>query len=80
MDNEPKPNPDTQFQGFAELSFGELARATSFDQMQLLIARHAYTLVRHAVEHIDPKHLDVLGLEETVQRIPDLTSWNGEQK
>jgi hypothetical protein len=42
------------------------------------IAECDYDLVKHTVEHIDPKDLDVLGIEETVQRIPDLTTWSKE--
>jgi hypothetical protein len=82
---------DTQFHGFACMVWEEIMqliladnrhidRGTMPDPYRNLIARHAYDLVGHTVEHIDPKDLDVLGLEETVERIPDMTELPKEQE
>lgn len=58
---------------------GKTWRKKCIPAWQKIIARHDYELAKHTIEHLDPKDLDVLGLEETVQRIPDLTAWTEEQ-
>jgi hypothetical protein len=72
---------ETQFQGFAKLLTDELIKyltsraGLTLDEIEQewheVIARRAYDLVCHA--QADPKDLDVLGLEEAIQRIPDMT-------
>jgi hypothetical protein len=80
--NKPKDPRETQFRGYTELLMNEIKDRAYIDSgeedIYEAIVRHAYDLVKHTVEHIDPKDLDVLGIEETVHRIPDLTEWTEE--
>jgi len=72
---------DTQFQGFAKLLLDEMDNVDGIyidtylehwrEAWQDIIARRAYDLVKHA--QADPKDLDVLGFEEAIGRIPDMT-------
>jgi hypothetical protein len=76
---------DTQFQGFAKLLFEELQAIeieglkNSWNNLDVYrrqreaIARRAYDLARHAALHIDEQACDVLGFEDAMQRIPDMT-------
>ena len=78
-------NRDTQFQGFAKLLLQEMletdlgyTRTVHWREgMEKIIVRWAYNLVYHA--QADPKDLDVLGFEEAIQRIPDMTELPKEQ-
>lgn len=42
-------------------------------EWEKIIARHAYDLAKHIIEHTEHKDLDVLSPDEHVQRIPDIT-------
>ena len=44
------------------------------------IASRAYNLAFHAALHINERDCDVLGFEEAVRRIPDMTEWPEEQE
>lgn len=58
----------------------DMDRAEILDRsIQQLIARRVYDLVRHAALHIDDHACDVLGFEEAMRLIPDMTELPKEQ-
>lgn len=68
---------DTQFIGFANALVDDLRRNVGMGNDERLpyvqlIARRAYDLVKHAIEHIEHIDLDRLSSDEQVSKIPDL--------
>jgi hypothetical protein len=62
---------DTQFQGFAKLVMSELlVYFGDFDDMERIIARRAYDLVAHTLDHAP-----VTEYECKAKDIPDLAEW-----
>lgn len=75
---------DTQFQGFAKLLTDELVQQTPLgisDEVEKIIARRAYDLVEHTLEHAETIAFDRLSIDEHVERlIPDMTKLPKEQE
>jgi hypothetical protein len=85
---------DTQFKGFAEKVLGEMLHASKTysglidsesgawqEAMQQIIARHAYDLVCHCFEQMNPIAPQACSTtEEMLEGIPDLTEWPDEGK
>jgi len=78
MTNNPR---DTQFQGFAHALLLQLAEENAlalnwdrfFGDLELTVARRAYDLATHASTHFDDHACSLLGFEETLHLIPDMT-------
>lgn len=73
---------DTQFQGFAKLLMSELlTHFGDFEDMERIIARRAYDLVEHTIEHMRPYiYGEQVAGQECVSDVPDLTEWAKEQE
>ena len=87
---------DTQFHGFAKALWDELVRANGYGYIDVnkwdddgidptnyiqVIARRAYDLVKHTLEHAEAIAFDRLSIgEHAEQYIPDLTELPKEQE
>lgn len=66
---------DTQFQGFAKLLMdGLLPYFGDFEDMERIIAQHAYGLVEHTL-----KHAPLTEYEAKAEDVPDFTEWPKEE-
>lgn len=75
-------NRDTQFQGFAKALMEELLTYFGdFEDMEQIIARRAYDLVAHTLDHVEAVAFDRLSIGEHVESfIPDLPELPEEQE
>lgn len=84
---------DTQFAGFAKMLLNDIMRSNAVDivdvqrfwrdediaEVEQIIARRAYDLAHHIIEHVEISAIDMLSIDECVERIPDMDEWPEER-
>lgn len=70
---------DTQFEMFANALVRDLRETTSQEEAKLLLARHAYDLVKHTCEAISNSQV-ALYPDEMIKVVPDMDELPKEQE